>query len=301
MRTEIAPSPGSLADHPGAEVAKRPGGGLGVQVSGVRAQDLGAPDFDALREIVWRHRMLVLLDQELSEADYIRFASGLGTIRPYFQENYRHPEHPEIFVSSNLHTRGERVGVPGTGRMWHSDYSFFPDPVSMTTITPRVLPDARRETLFVDMVRACAELPAHLREALEGRRCYHDPTSYYKIRPEDVDKAICEVIAEFHASAPRTWHPAFLTHPVTGERALFVSGGFTTRVEGLSHEECGALLSELFAFLEDPARVHSVEHVPGAVLLWDNRAVVHHASSVTTDQPNQSYRISLDDGRPFFG
>ncbi len=41
---------------------------------------------------------------------------------------YQHPEVPEIFVSSNVPENGRQIGVPKTGRFWHADYQFMPDP-----------------------------------------------------------------------------------------------------------------------------------------------------------------------------
>jgi taurine dioxygenase len=183
--------------------------------------------------------------------------------------------------------------------MWHVDYAFFLDPRSFTMITPRVLPSGRRETHYVDMERMARELPAALRERRAGRRCFHEATYYYKVQPSDVDKAIAEIIEEFRAEAPSSWHPAFVRHPVTGAEILYVSSGFTTAVESLSHEEARATLDEVFAFVEQPDHVHAVPHVAGSILVWDNRALVHMASSDPTDEPNMSYRISLDDGLPF--
>ncbi len=274
--------------------------GLGAQTP-VRIQDLTAPaDLAALRELVWREKLVVLSGQSFANEEYVAFARRLGHVRPYFQSNYHHPDHPEIFVSSNVPENGKKVGVAGTGRMWHSDYSMFDDPLSMTMVSPMIVPRGKRKTFFIDMGRVLRELPAELRRTLAGRRTFHEATWYYKIQAHDVDRAIIELVEEFRQLSPGAWHPAEIEHPVTGERMLYVSSGFTTKVEGMSHEEGEAFLKRLCAFVEQERFIHAQDWREGDILLWDNRFFIHHASTVAPGESSKSYRISLNDGQPFY-
>jgi taurine dioxygenase len=275
--------------------------GLGVELNGAPIQDLTSPEHLAeLRELVWRNKLVVLTGQEFENAEYVAFGHRLGHVRPYFQSNYHHPDHPEIFVSSNVPEKGHKVGVAGTGRMWHSDYSMFDDPLSMTMVSPRILPRGNRKTFYIDMVRVLDELPDALRAKLEGRRFFHEATWYYKIQPKDVDRAIVELIDEFRKLSPGAWHPSILQHPVTGETMLYASSGFTTKVEGMAHEEYTAYLKELCAFAEQERFVYAQDWRVGDILLWDNRPLIHHASTVAPGEQSCSYRISLNDGLPFY-
>jgi taurine dioxygenase len=267
----------------------------------VRIQDLTEPaHMAALRELVWREKLVVLTGQDFTNQEWIAFGHRLGRIRPYFQENYHHPDHPEIFVSTNVPEDGRKIGVAGTGRMWHSDYSMFDDPLSFTMITPKILPRGNRKTFYIDMERVLAELPSDLREPLEARTTFHEATWYYKIQPKDVDRAIAELIEEFRRLSPGAWHPAILEHPVTGAKMLYVSSGFTTKVSGMTHEEHQAFLQRLFAFVEQERFIHAQDWRIGDILIWDNRTFIHHASTVPPGEPSRSYRISLNDGLPFY-
>ncbi len=254
---------------------------------------------EAIKQLVYEQKLVVFRGQELADEEYIAFARRLGRPEPYFQEHYHHPDHPEIFVSSNVPVNGQKVGVAGTGRFWHSDYSFMEEPLSMTMIRPVVLPEGKRGTCFIDMELAYRELPEHLRQAVEGRRSLHDARNYYKVQPGDVDRAIIELVEEFHALSPGVWQPMVLTHPVSGEKALFVSRGFTLDVEGMRHEEAQALLTELFDRIERPERVYVHDWAKGDLLMWDNRSLIHRAAEQAPGQKSCSYRISLYDGLPF--
>ncbi|MEM7305297.1 MAG: TauD/TfdA family dioxygenase [Planctomycetota bacterium] len=297
----MARSTETPVSRPEATLPVTPQEGLGVQLSGLPIQEITSTEQLAeLRELVWRQKLVVLTGQEFENDEYVAFGHRLGHVRPYFQDNYHHPEHPEIFVSSNVPEEGQKVGVAGTGRMWHSDYSMFDDPLSMTMVAPRVIPEAKRKTMYIDMVRVLAEMPDELRTRLEGRRFFHEATWYYKIQPKDIDRAIAELIEEFRELSPGAWHPSILTHPVTGEQMLYASSGFTTKVEGMTYEEHNAYLKELFAYIEQERFIHEQDWRVGDILLWDNRPFIHHASTVRPGEQSCSYRISLNDGLPFY-
>ncbi|MGE3175786.1 MAG: TauD/TfdA dioxygenase family protein [Planctomycetota bacterium] len=273
-----------------------------VELTGLDLRAVDAPLARRLRELAYVHQILVLRDQDPADLDgWLAFARVLGTVEPYFQAHYHHPEHPEIFVSSNVPLNGRKVGVAGTGRMWHADYSFFARPLAFTMIRPIVLPTSRRETLFVDMRRVWRELPHGLRGRVAGLHAVHDAWDYYKVQPKDVDRAIAELIEDWHREAPGATHPLVVRHPFTGEEHLYCSSGFTKSIAGVSHEDGQALLRDLFAFCEQERFVHHQPWQPGDILLWDNRSLIHRAAPAPAGEPSCSFRISLYDDLPFAG
>lgn len=274
---------------------------FGAEVTGLDLRTLGPDHVQRLKEAVYHHQLLVLRDALLDEGDYVAMAQKFGTPQRYFQAHYHHPEFPEIFVSNNVPNGDRKLGVAGTGRMWHSDYQFFPEPLPLTFVMPRIVPpEGSRGTMFVDLVGALRELPARLREPLEHARCFQDAVYYYKVQPGDLDKGLGELMDEFHAQAPGTSHPAIVEHPHNGRRALYVSSGFTQSIEGLPHERSRELLRELFAFVEAPERVRTVPWQLGDLFLWDNRQLIHRATGQLHGQPSRSYRIGVYDGLPFY-
>lgn len=78
----------------------------------------------------------------------------------------------------------------------------------------------------------------------------------------------------------RTFHPVVRVHPETGERALFVSPGFTRKAKNL--RGLGPRLSShlLDALWEEATRTEYTVRFrwqPGSVAFWDNRATAHLA------------------------
>jgi taurine dioxygenase len=289
----------STAAYPFRSVP-RPQGALGVEVLGLDTEALDAAGAAELRRLVYTHKLVVFRELELSDDAYIALARKLGRPQIYFQPNYHHPDHPEIFVSANVPIGGRKVGVAGTGRYWHTDYQFFPDPLPLVMVSPRVIPTGGRGTCFVDMQAALRDLPPGLRPLTEGTRARHEAKWRYKVQACDIDKSIAEILEEFGAQTPPVTHPTAITHPAHGQRALYVSRGFTVGIEGLDYEEGKAALEALFDFCERPERVHKEPWVSSTTLLWDNRQLIHMASGSLHGAPSVSYRIGVYDDLPFY-
>ena len=273
---------------------------IGAEILGLDLLRCGAAEVAAIKDLAYRHKLVVFRGVELDDEEYIAVARKFGKPQVYFQQHYHHPRHPEIFVSSNVPMEGRKVGVAGTGRFWHSDYQFFDEPLSLTFVYPKVIPRGHRATLFIDMAAVLERLPAHLRDVLEGRTCFHEAVYYYKVQPGDIDRAIAELMAEFRKLSPGAHHPAIIEHPVTGQRSLYASEGFTMSVDGIGHEQSASLLQELFAFVRRPEHVHQHPWGAGDLMLWDNRGLNHMSSGIPKGEQSCSYRIGVYDGVPFY-
>jgi taurine dioxygenase len=217
---------------------------------------------------------------------------------------YQHPEVPEIFVSSNVPENGKQIGVPKTGKFWHADYQFMPDPFGITLIHPQVVPEKNRGTYFIDMGRAYAKLPDELKKEIDGTFCRHSVRKYFKIRPHDVYRPISEIIAEVETKTPAVRQPTTFTHPLTGETVLYISEGFTVGIEDADGNPLDdELLKRLFdvtgqlddTFEHDNIHLQSFEK--GDLLVWDNRSLIHRARHTTTPEPTVSYRVTVHDER----
>lgn len=275
--------------------------GIGAEITGLDVTKVNAEDAARIRELVYQHKLVVFRGQRPTTLEYIELARKIGRPQIYLQSNYHHPEHPEIFVSSNMpDDAGRKVGVSGTGRYWHTDYQFMPEPLPMTMLYPQRWPESKRETYYVDMTRVLRGLPAHLTATLKGRRAVHDGKLRYKVQAEDIDRSIAELFEKVRQFAPPVTHPAIIEHPVTKTPILYMSEGFTVGLEGVPYEEAQRALAEIFAFTKQPEHIHTQVWGDADILLWDNRYLIHMASTVPPGQPSVSYRIGIYDGLPFY-
>lgn len=282
------------------KIETKPNDIIGAEITNFDAKKATAEDAALIRKTVYERKLVVFRDQSFTNEEYIAFATKIGRPQIYFQPNYHHPDHPELFVSSNVPENGKKVGVAGTGRYWHTDYQFFPEPLPLTMLQPKVLPNGRRETSYIDLTRVYVDLPASLRQHIDGKKAIHEAKWRYKITPEDIDRAIVDIMEEFEKLAPATMHPAVIRHPVTNAEILYISRGFTTGIEGLSYEENRRFLPDLFAFIEQPQYMHTHRWELGDILLWDNRYLLHRAGDTPKGEKSVSYRIGIYDDLPFY-
>jgi taurine dioxygenase len=283
-----------------------------TQAMGARIHDFDLhtaadDDFAQIKKHVYAHKIVALKDQQLSSAEFIELGRRLGEIDVYYEPMYHHPEHREIFVSSNVPKDGKQVGVPKTGKFWHADYQFMPRPFGLTLIYPQVIPRENRGTYYIDMGKAYQNLPEELKQAIAGTRAEQSPRRYFKIRPSDVYRPVSELLDEIEQKTPAVKHPTAFVHPVTGETVLYVSEGFTCALE----DEQGNRLDEklvpqlleatgqLDMTFEHP-NIHLQTYEEGDLLIWDNRSLIHRALHTTTPEPTVSHRVTVHDEFPFY-
>lgn len=272
---------------------------IGAVVENLRFDSLRDQEIGLIRDLVYAHKLVTIRDQSLSRAEYVAFARRLGRPQVYFQPHYHHPDFPEIFVSSNVEENGQKVGVSGTGRYWHTDYQFFNEPLPLTMQYPQVVPSLR-ETFYIDMERVLLELPAALAQSVAGARALHDGRWRYKVQSGDIDRSLDEIYRELGKQYPAVTHPMVITHPLTGRKSLYVSSGFTVGIAGRGRDEADAILNELFAFIERPDHVHTLQWRQGEIAIWDNRTLLHKAGATPPGEPNVSYRVGIYDDLPFY-
>ena len=169
------------------EIEPQQGKKLGVTVTGFDHTTATDAEVDALKQAVYTSKIAVLKGQDLAPREFLALGRRLGRPEAYYEPMYHHPEFPDIFVSSNVPENGKQIGVPKTGKFWHADYQFMPDPFGITLIYPQVIPQQNRGTYFIDMGEAYRRL--------------HDPRS---CRPRWPGPALGTASASTSRSARRT-------------------------------------------------------------------------------------------------
>jgi taurine dioxygenase len=131
------------------------------------------------------------------------------------------------------------------------------------------------ETLLASAVHAYDTLPDRLKAPLGEARAVHRYADRYRKRQDANAREL--LTAEQLEKVPDVSHPAFLAHPVTGGKVLFVNEGFTVYIEGLPKTESDSLLRELFAYTVRPEVLYVHQWRQGDLLMWDNCLVQHRA------------------------
>lgn len=285
------------------EINEAAPGEIGAEIIGLDVRDLetDSPELATIRDVIYRNKVIALRGQEdLSPKEYVEFTKKLATPQVYFQPQYHHPDYPEIFVSSNVLENGKKVGVSGTGKYWHTDCAFEQKPLPFTSVLPQVFPEAARMTHYIDMHNVYNKLPADLKELVENASMVHEGQLRYKVQESDIDQSLRQLLDRINEEVPPVTHPAVIQHPVTKEKILYMSSGFTTKMVGLNYEENQRVLKLLFDFIEKEEHVHTHYWEKGDLIIWDNRSLNHASSGIPQGQASKMYRIGMYDDHPFY-
>lgn len=258
---------------------------IGCSVHGVTAAAISATDLQALRQLLYANRLIILKQQALSEQQYCDFAKAFISPAPDPQSGCRHPTHPLIAVSSNAHDESELSDG------WHSDASFEKVPKVITMLMPKVLPKTHAcSTLFIDMTEVCADLPRTTRDRLASVQLLHRRRRRRAGHP-DLEPA--------DAVAPPVRHPALITHPHTREKILYANRGFTIGIADSPLVESATFLKQIFDLAESSRFVKEVRWSQGDLAIWDNRFLQHACGPARGDaEPAALYRITGRDAYP---
>jgi taurine dioxygenase len=281
---------------------------LGVTVRNFKAESASNEEIQQLKDIIYREKLMIIKDQDLSPQQYSALGRRFGEPEPYYQPMYHHPEEKSIFVSSNVCEDDHQIiGVPKTGKFWHVDYAFMPRPFAFTMVYQCRVPSRERGTHYINMSDVFDALPDDLKSVAQSSYCYHSVRRYFKIRPCDMYRPLSEVAAEVERETPPVKHPTTFKHPVTGETVLFINEGFTYQIEDIDGTEIEqSMLDKMLDFSGqcDATFTHPTIHTQAVnekdLVIWDNRTLVHCAKHVQDDEPTVAYRLTLHDSHPFF-
>jgi taurine dioxygenase len=274
------------------------GSALGAEVLGLDLTvALSDEDFARLHRAHLEHHVLVFRDQRITPAQQVAFSSRWGPLQRHVLHQFALPEQPEVLIVSNILKDDKPIGLGDAGVFWHSDLSYKDKPSLGSFLHAQELPRDGGDTLFANQHQALDELPAELARAVQGRKAEH---SYLKVygelqrrSPWRPDLSPAQI-----AAVPPVAQPIVRTHPETGRKALFVSEHFTTRVVGLPDEESETLLQALFAHSTQERYVYRHRWLPGDMVFWDNRSVLHLAAGCPADQRRRLYRTTIEGDVP---
>lgn len=267
---------------------------IGAEIGNI---DLTAPlDGDtiaALRKALVEHKVLVFRDQDITPAQHVALARRFGEleIHPTFPH---HAEVPELVLL------GGDDKQPAMENGYHSDVSWREIPSMASMLRCAQCPEIGGDTVWVNMALAYERLPEHRKQQIEGLLAAHD------IRPAFGDKMTPEQLRQF----PPATHPVVRTHPESGEKILYVNGGFVTHfanfrtrnpVRGAfeSHSEKQDLLDYLLrqpAILEYQMRLR---WRPNTIAFWDNRSTQHYAVQDYFPTVRRMMRATIIGERPY--
>ena len=264
-----------LTPHAGAEIR-------GVDLS----RPLDERTFKEIHAALIDNGVIFFRDQHLTPDQQKAFGRLFGELHMHPAAPRELPEHPEILV---IHADEKSKHVAGEN--WHSDVSCDLEPPMGSILYMHELPPVGGDTLFASMYAAYEGLSEPMKRFLEPLTAMHEGEHVYRGRygVNDAGKVF-----------PKAEHPIVRTHPVSGRKALYVNGGFTTKIVQLKRPESDALLQFLYRHVETPEFHCRFRWQVNSIAFWDNRCMQHHAMWDYYPQRRHGHRVTIKGDTPFY-
>jgi taurine dioxygenase len=131
---------------------------------GAEASEISG-DFGQLWRAFFAAQVLVFRAQQLTAAQFLAFARHFGRPEPHVIHQFRHPEHPEILILSNVVRDGRPTGLADAGTYFHTDYSYLEVPARATLLHSLEVPGKGGDTLFANQYAAYDDLPSFMQRS----------------------------------------------------------------------------------------------------------------------------------------
>jgi taurine dioxygenase len=273
---------------------------IGAEISGV---SLGAAAHDAtlfceIKALLLEHKVLFLRDQDFTRAEHVAFAKRFGELEshPVVGSDPGHPGLVRIY--KELDSPPEHYE-----NAYHCDATWRNAPPMGSVLRCVQSPAVGGDTIWVNMARAYAELPEHIKATIANLNARHSiEATFGAALPTDKRH-------ELKARFPDAEHPVVRTHPETGEKVLFVNA-FTTHFVnfhtpqniryGQDYAPGGAqLLSYLIGRAAIPEYQVRWRWRANSVAIWDNRCTQHYAVQDYWPAVRKMERAGIIGDRPF--
>jgi taurine dioxygenase len=266
---------------------------FGAQVHGVDLAGITPAQFREVHAIWQEQHVILLRDQQLTNAAFERFSAMLGELDPPPNQGAGRksvPGHPNLYVVSNRKgPQGEPLGALGDGEaQWHTDMSYLERPPFASMLWSVELPSSGGDTCFASMPAALRSLPTALLQQVQRLSIKHDGT--YD-SGGNVRKGV--VANDDPTQSVGTMHPMVIAQPETGEPTLYLGRRRNAWIPGLSLKESDRLLDAIWshATAEDVTLRHRWRL--GDVVLWNNFTTMHRRDAFPADQVRTLHRSQI--------
>lgn len=243
---------------------------IGAVIKDIDLNHLHQDSIQAIHQALLDHHVIFFRQQALTPQSQAALAQTFGQL--HIHPIYPHIEDvPEVLILDSLKQDLR------DNELWHTDVTFSQTPPLGCILQAIKIPDVGGDTLWSTGVGAFKTLPPEIQSKILGLTAVHDirqsfPVERYAQNEEEQAK-----LEQVFAKNPPVTHPVVRTHPETGEYVLFVSEGFTTKINELDDSESQELLNYLFQHATQESLHIRWQWQKGDVAIWDNRCTQHKA------------------------
>ncbi|MCE1272858.1 MAG: taurine dioxygenase [Acinetobacter sp.] len=239
------------------------------------------------------HHVIFFRNQQLAPQAQAELARSFGSL-------HIHPIYPSVANVPEIIVLDSWKQDLRDNELWHTDVTFSQKPPLGCVLQAIKIPPVGGDTLWSSGAAAFAALDQDLQQKLKGLTATHDIRQSFPIERfahNDVER---QKLEDTFKRNPPVVHPVVRTHPVTGQPILFVSEGFTTRINELDETESAELLQYLFAHATNEQFHLRWQWQAGDVAIWDNRCTQHKALFDYGEAHRIMHRATINGDVPFY-
>ncbi len=269
------------------------GPGFAAEVRGLGLADVAERDdaYRVVRAAFEEHSVLLFRGQPITDELQIAFSKRFGPLE--IAKVASLAEGTPFSVLTNMDGKGGLVPPDHkealrarANQLWHTDSCFKIPPALASVLSARTIPPTGGETEFASMRRGWERLPDKMRTRLCEAYAWHDYAySRGKIAPHLASDR------EKSALPPVRWRMRW-RNPANGRDSLYVAS-HTCAIDGIPQDEAQALLGELIDHITAPGHTYLHSWLPGDIIMWDNRAILHRGRPWPDDKPRYVARTTI--------
>lgn len=266
---------------------------LGAEVAGL---DTSRPptdeEFRQIRDAFHEHLVLrIRAGKDLPDRYVVELSARFGFNKIHELRDYLDKQHPELLLVGNVEENGKPIGLKDGAIKWHADMTYTDQPNPISVLVGHEVCKVGGGTQFTSMYAAYETLPQNIKDRIDPLTATHSITNY---KYKDDEGMPTDQRLRF----PPVHHPAVLTHPVTGRKALYVSEGTAVEFDGMPEQESRALLDYLFehSVREEFTWLH--EWQVGDIVIWDNRCTMHRQTPYDPSERRLMKRTTIVTAKP---
>jgi alpha-ketoglutarate-dependent 2,4-dichlorophenoxyacetate dioxygenase len=237
--------------------------------------------FGEIRATLDEYSVLVFHDQSLDDERQVAFSRRFGPLEtsgkanPAVGTHFARQSNLDINTGAVIPAEDRRMIYQKGNYLWHSDSSFKAVPSLCSLLSARVVPPVGGNTEFATMTAAYDALPDNIKAELDGLVAEHSLVfSRETVSTESLT-------AEMKAELPGAWQTMVRENPVTHRKAIY-AGAHCSHVIGWPRDEGRVFIAWLNEFATQPQFRYSHAWRDGDLVIWDNRAVLHRATTYDT-------------------
>jgi taurine dioxygenase len=246
---------------------------MGAEITGVNlSSTIDKKIKNLLLKAITDFSVICVRGQNLKPKDLVNISKIFGTPKKYFIKNATVEGIPEVIEVTNRSKDSDRKPKVYASH-WHTDDSYRSKPATLTFIYPETLPKNGGGTDFINCYSVYDKLPAKIKNKVSNLRAVHKWQSRRNV--SQVEK----LSTDEEKLTPPVEHPLIRTHPISGEKSLYINPNRIDHITGFDEHDSDELLDELYHFSFQSKFQYNHSYKKGDLVIWDNRCTMHKANS----------------------